>query len=303
MNHDSKLRIESGIDSRTCSPGLAPREFFDFIAQSDTMTDCLEYISRLNVMLLRRSTHRVVVVRFVIGLVLLVCVLGTLRHLPRHRKSTTTIQYDFTTAASLAQAERLHAVQREFIHAWTGYKDHGWMSDSLRPLTGERQDHLCGWPATLIDSLDTLYIMDMKEEFNEAVNASITIDFEESTARCQVNFFESTIRYLGGLLGAYDLSGDARLLPKLVELGELLYSAFNTANGMSCSHCSLGRSKSDEMIVPDQSMPLADAASFYLEFTRLWQITGDRKYLDKISSITAIYQKAQLQSSIPGLWP
>ncbi|KAK5942974.1 hypothetical protein PMZ80_003979 [Knufia obscura] len=75
--------------------------------------------------------------------------------------------------------------------------------------------------------------MDMKEEFNEAVNASITIDFEESTARCQVNFFESTIRYLGGLLGAYDLSGDARLLPKLVELGELLYSAFNTANGMS----------------------------------------------------------------------
>lgn len=46
--------------------------------------------------------------------------------------------------------------------------------------------------------------------------------------------FESTIRYLGGLLGAYDISEGKypKLLEKADELGEFLFQAFNTANGL-----------------------------------------------------------------------
>ena len=45
-------------------------------------------------------------------------------------------------------------------------------------------------------------------------------------------FFETVIRYLGGLLSAYALSGRQVLLYKADELGRNLLLAFNTATGM-----------------------------------------------------------------------
>ena len=47
-----------------------------------------------------------------------------------------------------------------------------------------------------------------------------------------INVFETTIRYLGGFLGAYDLSDGKYpiLLEKAKELGEVLYNSFDTPN-------------------------------------------------------------------------
>jgi mannosyl-oligosaccharide alpha-1,2-mannosidase len=252
-----------------------------------------------------RSRAKQRIARYFVGVALVLLISTTFRQSFLYSRRYTKIQHDFKRSpyTSLAQSSRLEAVEREFIHAWTGYKDHSWMSDSLLPLTGGSKDHFCGWSATLVDSLDTLYIMGLTEEFDNAVNATTTIDFEKSAQQCQVNFFESTIRYLGGMLGAYDLSNDERLLPKLIELGDLLHSAFNSTNGMPCSHCNLGTRTHDETIVPDVDVPLADVATFYLEFARLGQITGNNKYLDTVAFITQTFKDAQSKSSIPGLWP
>jgi len=43
-----------------------------------------------------------------------------------------------------------------------------------------------------------------------------------------VSVFETNIRILGGLLSAYDLSGDLRLLAKAKDLADRLTFAFNT---------------------------------------------------------------------------
>jgi mannosyl-oligosaccharide alpha-1,2-mannosidase len=50
--------------------------------------------------------------------------------------------------------------------------------------------------------------------------------------------FETTIRYLGGLLGAYDVSGGKYkvLLEKAEELGEVLMGAFDTPNRMPLTY-------------------------------------------------------------------
>ena len=78
-----------------------------------------------------------------------------------------------------------------------------------------------------MDSLDTLWIMGFFDEFDEAVAAVSLIDF--TTPQSEIlNVFETTIRYLGGLLAAYDLSGKEVLLVKAVELGDMLYVAFDT---------------------------------------------------------------------------
>jgi mannosyl-oligosaccharide alpha-1,2-mannosidase len=90
--------------------------------------------------------------------------------------------------------------------------------------------------ATLVDTLDTLLIMGLKDDFEDAVKAVKNIDFSTS-AVTRMNVFETTIRYLGGLLSAYDLS-DARhpsLLAQAIELGDMLYTAFDTPNRMPIS--------------------------------------------------------------------
>lgn len=47
-----------------------------------------------------------------------------------------------------------------------------------------------------------------------------------------VPFFETVIRYLGGLLSAYALSHDAVLLKRADELGAALLPAFDTPSGL-----------------------------------------------------------------------
>lgn len=82
-------------------------------------------------------------------------------------------------------------------------------------MSGSSKDTFGGWGATLVDSLDTLWIMDLKAEFDEAIAAAVGIHFSpNSSSQSTVNMFETTIRYLGGFLAAYDLTGckDVRLL-------------------------------------------------------------------------------------------
>jgi mannosyl-oligosaccharide alpha-1,2-mannosidase len=129
--------------------------------------------------------------------------------------------------------ERLAKVKESFTHAWQGYKAHAWLQDEVGPLSGGSRNTMGGWAATLVDCLDTLWIMDMKDEFESAVQAVQQIDFTNTDDQI-LNTFETTIRYLGGFLAAYDLSDGNHpvLLEKAIELGEMLYVAFDTPNRM-----------------------------------------------------------------------
>lgn len=120
-------------------------------------------------------------------------------------------------------------MRNNFLHAWTGYKNHAWAKDEVAPITGGSRDTFGGWAATLVDSLDTLWIMGFHDDFNEAIKTVATLNFTTSTQE-ELNVFETTIRYLGGFLAAYDLSGSKILLRKAVELGDMLYAAFDTPN-------------------------------------------------------------------------
>ena len=48
------------------------------------------------------------------------------------------------------------------------YKKYAWGHDELRPVTGNYKDNWGGMGMTLIDSLDTLYLMGLIDEYNEA---------------------------------------------------------------------------------------------------------------------------------------
>ncbi len=54
------------------------------------------------------------------------------------------------------------------MHAWNGYK-RVWGQDELAPVDGSAHNWM-GLGLTIVDSLDTLWIMDLKDEFHEARN-------------------------------------------------------------------------------------------------------------------------------------
>jgi mannosyl-oligosaccharide alpha-1,2-mannosidase len=150
------------------------------------------------------------------------------------------VQHQFSTETGAAKAERerrASAVKDAFLHAYGGYKKYAWAKDELAPVTGDFKTPFCGWAATLVDSLDTMYIMGLHAEFEEALKEVQKIDFT-GTEGCMINLFETTIRHLGGFLAAYDVSGGKHeiLLSKAVELGEILYTAFDTPNRMPSPH-------------------------------------------------------------------
>ena len=69
---------------------------------------------------------------------------------------------------------------------------------------------------TLVDSLDTMLVMNLQEEFREAeewVRDNLSFDIDGD-----VNVFEITIRVLGGLLSTFHLSGEKLYLDKAVDL-------------------------------------------------------------------------------------
>lgn len=204
----------------------------------------------------------------------------------------------------LERKERLAAVKKTFLRSWSAYKRYAWRQDEVAPLSGQYKNGFGGWGATLVDTLDTLWIMDLDHEFDIAVSALKELSFTSSTFY-KVNLFETTIRYLGGLLSAYDLSGDRypTLLEKAIELGDMLYVAFDTPNRMPIAHWDwMSAAKGARQKTPD-SVALAEIGSLTLEFTRLTQLTGDPKYYDAVQRIMDVFEAQQMQTGIPGMWP
>lgn len=60
------------------------------------------------------------------------------------------------------EASCLEAVQKAFLHSWKGYKDFAWGHDELRPLSKSYSEWF-GLGLTLIDALDTMWILGLKE--------------------------------------------------------------------------------------------------------------------------------------------
>lgn len=154
--------------------------------------------------------------------------------------SIPKIQHNFkdeSLSARIDREKKRTTIKETFQHAWKGYKEHAWLEDELKPVSGKSRNPFCGWAATLVDSLDTLWIMGMEEDFKQATSAVGKIDFTTSV-RPDIPLFETTIRYLGGLLAAYDLSGGKYkvLLEKAVELAEVLMGAFDTPNRMPITY-------------------------------------------------------------------
>jgi mannosyl-oligosaccharide alpha-1,2-mannosidase len=60
-----------------------------------------------------------------------------------------------------------------------------------------------GWGASAVEALGTAIVMDIPEIVDQILDFIPTINFHKT--KTPVNLFETTIRYIGGMLSAYDL--------------------------------------------------------------------------------------------------
>ncbi|AWP14956.1 putative endoplasmic reticulum mannosyl-oligosaccharide 1-2-alpha-mannosidase-like [Scophthalmus maximus] len=198
---------------------------------------------------------------------------------------------------SPGEVDRLEAVRDAFRHAWKGYKDHAWGHDELKPISKSFGEWF-GLGLTLIDSLDTMWILGLKEEFEES---KAWIEKELSfNKNVDVNLFETTIRVLGGLLSTYHLTGDQLFLDKAKDLGSRLMPAFKTPSKIPFSDVNIGKGTAHPPRWTSDST-LAEVTSIQLEFRELSRLTQEPQYQEVVNEVMRLVH--QLPGKHDGLVP
>jgi mannosidase alpha-like ER degradation enhancer 2 len=177
-------------------------------------------------------------------------------------------------------------VRAEFLFSWRAYEQYAWGHDELRPISKTPRD----WYGesllmTPVDSLDTLILMGFKEEADKA--RALIVDKLSFDKDISVQNFEVTIRLLGGLLSAYQMTGDERLLKLADDLGSRLLPVFNSPTGMPYRFVNLRTGKTSG----PKSNP-AEIGTLILEFGTLSKLTHKPVYFEKAkNALVQLYNR------------
>jgi mannosidase alpha-like ER degradation enhancer 2 len=191
-------------------------------------------------------------------------------------------------AATFDRPAMAAQVKQEFLHAWQGYVQYAWGHDELRPVSKTPRDWYGEGNSLLItpvDALDTLILLGFSDE---ATRTRAYIDEHLSFDKdIYVKNFEITIRVLGGLLSAYQLTGDAKLLALADDLGTRLLPVFGSKTGMPYVNVNLKTGA-----VKDPVSNPAEIGTLLLEFGVLAKLTRKDVYYTKAkNALLALHER------------
>ncbi|KAM8874486.1 ER degradation-enhancing alpha-mannosidase-like protein 3 isoform 2-T2 [Spinachia spinachia] len=212
-----------------------------------------------------------------------------------------------------------------FDHAYQNYMDHAYPADELMPLTcrgrvrglepsrGDVDDALGKFSLTLIDTLDTLVLLNKTTEFDVAVRRVLTdVRLDNDIV---VSVFETNIRVLGGLLGGHSMAVMLRdggqhmqwyqdeLLHMAKDLGLRLLPAFNTSSGLPYPRVNLkfGVRGPETRTGIETDTCTACAGTMILEFAALSRFTGDPVFeAHARRALDFLWEKRQRHSNLVG---
>ncbi|OCT82984.1 ER degradation-enhancing alpha-mannosidase-like protein 3 isoform X2 [Xenopus laevis] len=231
--------------------------------------------------------------------------------------------------AAVTKEEKAHLriqVLEMFDHAYGSYMQHAYPADELMPLTcrgrirgqepsrGDVDDALGKFSLTLIDTLDTLVVLNKTKEFEDAVQKVITdVNLGNDIV---VSVFETNIRVLGGLLGGHSVAimlkenGDRmqwyndELLHMAKELGYKLLPAFNTTSGLPYPRINLkfGIRSPEARTGTETDTCTACAGTMILEFAALSRFTGISVFEEHArKALDFLWEKRQRSSNLVGV--
>lgn len=192
---------------------------------------------------------------------------------------------DNTTDPHQIARERADTVKAAFEYAWHGYYTYAFPHDELHPLSNSYSDSRNGWGASAVDAFSTAIVMEIPEIVDEILNYIPTINF--SSTDSEISLFETTIRYLGGMLAGYDLlkgplshlaSNETALddiLKQATRLADNLAFAFDTPTGIPSNNLYINGTTDGST-----TNGLATIGTLVLEWTRLSDLTGNQTYAE-----------------------
>ena len=187
---------------------------------------------------------------------------------------------------SAVEQERAAAVKDAFTFAWNGYFTTCKGQDQLEPVTDTCSNPRNNWGASAVDALSTALVMESQPIVTDILDYIATIDY--TTTVTEVSLFETTIRYLGGMLSGYDLlkgplsdlatnaSTVDTLLIQSKSLADSLSFAFDTSTGIPSNNLNFTNRSTDG----STTNGLATIGTLCLEWQRLSDLTGDPSYGD-----------------------
>jgi len=184
-------------------------------------------------------------------------------------------------------------VRNEMRWSWRNYREHAWGKDQIKPISGgfesfPLKDHHLG--LTIVEALDTLWIMGLDDEFREGVEwVKSNLDFDVDG---DVSVFETAIRLVGGLLSAFHACGDPVLLAKARDLADRLLPSFN-ASTLGIPHRFINLRTG--AVRGTETNP-AETGTFIPEFGFLSRATGDDRY--RAAAKTALLSMFDRRSNI-----
>ena len=164
--------------------------------------------------------------------------------------------------------------------AWKGYETYAWGKDELRPISKTGTDWF-GLGLTIIDTLDTAYIMGEKDIYLKCrnwVDKNFTVQSSSSAS-----FFETTIRILGGFLSTYDLTRDSLFLTKATEMGDTLLKGIHPTSKIPYPYVNFRAGHGS-----GGSISLAEIGTLQMEFKYLSYLTKDPKYWNAVQTISKL---------------
>eukprot|EP00064_Thunnus_orientalis_P011410 superscaffoldBa00001646_g11441 len=234
--------------------------------------------------------------------------------------------YSSGQAMSREEKHKLrNQVVEMFDHAYQNYMDHAYPADELMPLTcrgrvrglepsrGDVDDALGKFSLTLIDTLDTLVLLNKTTEFEAAVRrvlSDVRLDND-----IVVSVFETNIRVLGGLLGGHSMAVMLKeggqhmqwyqdeLLHMAKDLGLRLLPAFNTSSGLPYPRVNLkyGVRGPETRTGTETDTCTACAGTIILEFAALSRFTGDPVFeAHARRALDFLWEKRQRNSNLVG---
>ncbi|KAF4637790.1 hypothetical protein G7Y89_g289 [Cudoniella acicularis] len=205
--------------------------------------------------------------------------------------------------------QRADAVKEAFTFAWNGYKKYAFPHDELHPISNGYSDSRNGWGASAVDAFSTACVMQIPEIVNTILNYIPTINFNQTSD--QISLFETTIRYLGGMLAGYDLlkgplanlasnatTVDA-VLAQAARLAGNLAFAFNTPSGVPNNNLYFNPSRTDG----GTTNGLATIGTLVLEWSHLADLTGNKSFatLSQKGESYLLNPKPATSEPFPGL--
>ncbi|KAF8155035.1 glycoside hydrolase [Mycena galopus ATCC 62051] len=198
-----------------------------------------------------------------------------------------------------ADIPKRDAIVIAFKHAWSAYERDAMGDDEYHPIKrkGTNLTHAGGIGYTVVDSIDTMLIMGLDDEYARArewVKTSMTFDRDAN-----FNTFETTIRVLGGLLSAYELTdGDELYLERAVDLADRMLPVFDTPTGLPYSQVNLAKRAGSVDMDNRGLVSTAEASTLQLEFRYLGYLTDNLDYWDKAENVMKVIRRARLPNGL-----